>query len=170
FGEVGELIKKKGLQLLRKSDLKGRKASESGNSHNKVAPVILLDTLGELGKIYSIADIVFVGGSLVKGIGGHNLLEPAAYKKPILFGPYVENWMHVAKGVEDAGGAIKVRNSDELKEKLIELFSDKAMPEKVGEAAYKVASENGGATERNMEIIEGLLLRNGSQFTGGRKS
>ncbi|MCP3678325.1 MAG: 3-deoxy-D-manno-octulosonic acid transferase [Deltaproteobacteria bacterium] len=153
FREVGDLIEKRGFRLLKRSDNKG-KVEAAGNRRGEV---ILLDTLGELVTICGIADLVFVGGSLVEGVGGHNLLEPAIYRKPVLYGPHLGSWRHIAKMLERGGGGIRVDSEGELLERMIELLSDAGMARKVGEAAYRVAAKNRGATEKSLEVIEGFL-------------
>ena len=69
--------------------------------------------------ICGIADLVFVGGSLVEGVGGHNLLEPAIYRKPVLYGPHLGSWRHVAKMLERGGGGIRVASEGELLDRMI---------------------------------------------------
>jgi 3-deoxy-D-manno-octulosonic-acid transferase len=69
----------------------------------------LIDTMGVLGKLYAIADVAFVGGSLV-AFGGHNPLEPAAFAKPIIFGPDMSDFPEISQMLLHAGGAIEVKN------------------------------------------------------------
>jgi len=149
FREVGELIEREGFRLFKRSTGKRGGGAEGA--------VILLDTLGELVTMCAIADAVFVGGSLVEGIGGHNLLEPAIYKKPVLYGPHLGSWRHVAKMLERGGGGIRVGTEAALLTRLAELFSSPETAQTVGEAAYRVADENRGATEKSLEVIEGFL-------------
>ncbi|MFQ5586464.1 MAG: 3-deoxy-D-manno-octulosonic acid transferase, partial [Thermodesulfobacteriota bacterium] len=151
FKEVDDLIEKKGFRLFRRSASKGQ-GETAGRGE-----VILLDTLGELVMICGIADLVFVGGSLVEGVGGHNLLEPAIYRKPVLYGPHLGSWRHVAKMLERGGGGIRVVSEEELLDRMTGLLSDVGTARKVGEAAYRVAGKNRGATEKSLEVIEGFL-------------
>jgi 3-deoxy-D-manno-octulosonic-acid transferase len=160
FKEVGELIEKKGFSLLRRSEYK---TDSKRVNYNKSKPrdirgaIILLDTMGELGRFYGIADIVFVGGSLVKGVGGHNLLEPAIYRRPVAYGSYLGNWLYVAEMLERSNGGIRVADGEALFDKITQLLSDSDLAGGFGEAAYKVACENRGATEKSLQIIEGFL-------------
>jgi len=115
-------------------------------------PVLLLDTIGELSSLFNIADIVFVGGSLVKR-GGHNILEPAFFGKPILFGRYMFNFQEVAALFLQGKGAIVVDNAQELKEAICNLLDNRGRREELGKRARQILEENRGATERNMEVI-----------------
>ncbi|MEE8185095.1 MAG: 3-deoxy-D-manno-octulosonic acid transferase, partial [Thermodesulfobacteriota bacterium] len=160
FKEVGELIEKKGFSLLRRSEQRANSNVVKNNSskpRDMKGEVILLDTMGELGRFYGIADIVFVGGSLVEGVGGHNLLEPAIYRRPVVYGPYLGSWLYVAEMLERSEGGIRVADGEALFDKITRLLSDPDLAEGLGEAAYKVACENRGATEKSLQIIEGFL-------------
>ncbi len=120
------------------------------------ADVLLLDTIGELARAYSIADIVFVGGSLVP-VGGHNLLEPIVYKKPVLFGPYVQNAPDIAYALEEVGGGFEVFDRETLFREAERLMADPARRAAAGQAAYEILEEHRGATERNLAIIRPFL-------------
>src|SRR5207253_683681 len=85
--------------------------------------VLLLDTIGELASTFELADIVFIGGSLVPR-GGHNLLEPAYWAKPILFGPHMENFRDVARMFLEARGAVQVENAAQLAEEACRLLTN----------------------------------------------
>ena len=98
-------------------------------------PVILLDTIGELSALYSIATVVFVGGSLVP-VGGHNILEPALYKKPILFGPYMHNFKEIAEGFKNKKAAIEITNSDEMAKEIINILNNPDIGKKLGEKVF----------------------------------
>jgi len=117
---------------------------------------ILLDTIGELAKIYSLATIVFVGGSLIP-IGGHNILEPAALGKAPLFGPYMHNFIESARLLLEGRGGIQVRNREELLEKTLGLLKNAKEREKLGERAQRIVKGHQGASERTVELIEKLL-------------
>ena len=140
--EIEGLLKEKGLQYEKRSQVK-----------NKInAPILLLDTLGELSSIYKYASIVFIGGSLVPR-GGQNLLEPALWGKPVLFGPYMENFRESAAILGEAGGGLKVRNSSELAEKVDMLLSDADYCKTTGEKAKEAVLKNQGATARTVEAL-----------------
>ena len=84
--DVQSLAKRYGLEAICRSDMT--------EPVHKEIPVVVLDTIGELGRLYSLGDIIFVGGSLVK-TGGHNILEPAAHGKPIIVGPHMFNFKEI---------------------------------------------------------------------------
>ena len=118
--------------------------------------VLLLNTIGELEKFYALADITFVGGSLVP-IGGHNLLEPAGFGKPVLFGPYTHNFEVMAETLLAAGGGERVHSPDELYEILVKLLADPARSAEMGTKAQNFIKENSGALTRTIAHMENLL-------------
>ena len=120
------------------------------------ASIFLLDTVGELKSLFSIADIVFMGGSLVPK-GGHNILEPAFFARPIIFGRYMFNFKEIARSFLSAGGAIEINDERELRESLQDLLDNKQKREEIGKRARSVLEKFRGATERNMEIIRRFL-------------
>jgi 3-deoxy-D-manno-octulosonic-acid transferase len=120
------------------------------------ADVVLLDTVGELAGLFELADVVFVGGSLVP-TGGHNLLEPAYWAKPILFGPHMENFPDAAEIFLKAQAAIQVKDEMELAKKTIELFADPKSREESGRRAKRALDEGTGATRRSMDQIRPWL-------------
>lgn len=115
--------------------------------------VVVIDRIGILRQWYALADVAFVGGSLVKA-GGHNPLEPASAAKPILFGPHTEDFRWICQTLEDAGGAICVHDADQLAEKIIHLIGNKEDRRWVGRCAYDVFAENRGAVARTLAVIE----------------
>jgi len=148
FAEIEALLRQSGLSFDKKSaangDLKFGKE------------VLLLDTLGELEAFYAVGDVVFVGGSLVKA-GGHNLLEPARFCKPVLFGPHVENFAPIAQELKQAGGGIEVRDKDDLINVISELLNDPLKRKRMGENAYLIAADDHGAVENNLELASRYL-------------
>ncbi|MDR1940731.1 MAG: hypothetical protein LBQ47_00175 [Endomicrobium sp.] len=113
---------------------------------------ILVDVFGKLQSVYAVSDISFVGGSLVNK-GGQNPIEPAAYAKPVLFGPYMENFETEADVLLKYGGAFKVLNADEIVLKIIELVCNKELRIKAGENAAKAVESQKGAVKRTVEKI-----------------
>jgi 3-deoxy-D-manno-octulosonic-acid transferase len=143
--------------LLRKHQLIGQRCSHRRlSSQHNTAPVLLLDTLGELANLYAIGTVVFVGGSFVP-IGGHNVLEPAAHRKAILFGPHMHNFHQIAAALLDAGGAAQVHNPEALGEHVSRLLLQPECCQALGEAAYQVLCDNQGAIARTVELIEQVL-------------
>ena len=117
--------------------------------------ILLLDTIGELAGVLEVADLVFIGGSLVP-TGGHNLLEPAYWSKVIVFGPSMENFRDIAKLFLDAGAAIQIRNPAELAHATW-LLENKEAREGLGAKARQVLVENSGATARTLDDLRKFL-------------
>ena len=118
--------------------------------------VVILNTLGELGRLFDIASAVFVGGSLVPA-GGHNLIEPAASGRAIVIGPHMENFADVAREFVSRGAAIQVRDAGELEEVLARLMRDGEQRTRLGKAARAIVDANRGATRRTLDEVAGLL-------------
>ncbi|HWR73890.1 MAG TPA: 3-deoxy-D-manno-octulosonic acid transferase [Nitrospirota bacterium] len=141
FNEVEGLINAAGFDCQRRTTMSG-----------EVRDVLLLDTIGELRSFYAICDIAFVGGSLVK-VGGHNLLEPAAMKKPIIFSRYMYNFKEISEAIMAAGGGLIVKDKGELYTQMDNLLSNEELSKKIGQKAYEVIAANSGATVRTLEAI-----------------
>lgn len=146
FDEVEGLINGAGFECQRRTRMRGA-----------VKDVLLLDTIGELRAFYALCDIAFVGGSLVK-VGGHNLLEPAAMKKPVVFSRFMFNFKEISQALLAAGGGIMVRDKADLSLKLEELLSDPERAKRMGERAYGVIAANSGSAKKTLEIIGGLIV------------
>jgi 3-deoxy-D-manno-octulosonic-acid transferase len=116
-------------------------------------PVLLIDTMGELGRLYAAADVVFVGGSLVPH-GGQNMMEPAAFGKPVLFGPSVHNFKEDVALLLEAGAALQVADQDDLARAVEGLLADPARARALGEAAARAVASRRGATRRTLEALE----------------
>ena len=148
FAEVEKLLRKKQVSFGRRSRMNG--------DGEEVPDVVFLDTVGELAGFYSVADIAFVGGSLVDA-GGHNLMEPARYRKPVLFGPYMTNFAHIAGEMKRAGGGIEIHGKEDLIREASRLLTDRAGAERVGEFAYRVVEGDRGVVERSMDLVSRYL-------------
>jgi 3-deoxy-D-manno-octulosonic-acid transferase len=148
--EVLALVAARGWRALRRSSLPA--AAQSARP-----PVIVLDTVGELAQIYGIADVVFVGGSLVPR-GGHNVLEPALRRKPVLVGPHTDNFREAAALLIDAGAAVVVTDAASLGAELRTLLADPAIAAKRGEAGAEAAAARHGAVGATLELVERYLL------------
>jgi 3-deoxy-D-manno-octulosonic-acid transferase len=118
----------------------------------KDVPVMLLDCLGVLATAYAVCDAAFIGGSLVP-CGGHNPLEPAMFKKPILFGPHMEDFAEVADLLVARSGACQVEDAKALAENLADLLACPEQAEQMGHRAFGVLEENAGAVERTLTIL-----------------
>jgi 3-deoxy-D-manno-octulosonic-acid transferase len=145
FDEVERMIRSSGFSGLRRSHLGDRSGLETRD-------ILLLDSIGELGSVFEHATAVFVGGTLVRR-GGHNVLEPARFARPVLFGTHMENFRDMARAFLEAEAAIQVRDSDELAEELDRLLRYPDAAARLGENARKVAQRNSGATARALEAI-----------------
>ncbi len=131
-------------------------ALNDGNPITDRVSVFLLDSIGELAGLYRLADAVFVGGSLVPA-GGHNLLEPAGFGKPPLFGPSMENFQEIANKFLAQGAGRQVESPEDLGVAWIELVGNSEKREQMGQLARKIVEENRGATERTIQYIARVL-------------
>ena len=140
--------------LLKESGFTYRLRSSLCEEDDLLSPgeVLLVDSLGEVLDLYSTADLVFVGGSLIP-IGGHNLLEAALLAKPVIFGSYVQNFKEISTKLIRAGAGIKVVNQQDLARKMVIMLNDPARCRAMGEAGRSLIVENAGATERTMRYI-----------------
>ena len=143
--------KQYGLVLRKASDLI-REGSEKSPESETDETLLILDRMGVLAGLYRLADAVFIGGSLVK-MGGHNLVEPAFFEKPILFGPFMHNFIEMAEEFKRAAAAIEVGNSSELEKELEILMQNPERCQALGAAAKHLVFRHQGATRRNLEMI-----------------
>lgn len=148
FDEAGGIAERAGYRV------RMRSALEPGRDPG--ADVVILNTLGELGRLFDIASAVFVGGSIVPA-GGHNPIEPAAFGRAIVVGPHMENFADVARELVARGAAIQVRDASELEETLAGLMQDGERRSRLGEAARAVVDANRGATRRTLDTVAELL-------------
>ena len=118
--------------------------------------VIILDTRGELSRAYRDAVVAFVGGTLVP-VGGHNLLEPAVWGTPVMFGPYTDHCAEVAALLSEAGGGRRVMGVEDLVSSLEEWLGQSDTRHRVGQVARQVVLDNQGALTRSLEFIETCL-------------
>jgi len=146
--EVEQLVRERGLTPVRRTALP--------RQYQRGA-VIILDTVGELAASYQAADVVFVGGGLVAA-GGHNMLEPALRRKPVLFGPYTSNFRESAELVLQSGGGQVVRDAGELERAIARLLEDPALGRKMGEAGFAAVAARQGAISDTMALIERFLV------------
>jgi 3-deoxy-D-manno-octulosonic-acid transferase len=148
FSEVEKLLQARSVRYEKKSQM---------NGHCEPLPdVIFLDTIGDLPAFYSLADVAFVGGSLVDA-GGHNLFEPARWRKPILFGPHMTNFADIAAEMKHRGGGIEVKKREDLVRTLGDLLADRERAHKMGELAYLVVEGDRGVMYRTMNLVSPYL-------------
>ena len=147
FGSVLELCRKQGFTTVRRS------LEEIPKDETQV---LLGDTMGELLFLFALADVAFVGGSLVP-TGGHNLLEPAALGKPVVTGPHLFNFLDIAAQLRDAGALVEVGSAPELAVEILSFWSDSNRTEQARTAGFTVLTNNQGALERLLAGLEQLL-------------
>jgi 3-deoxy-D-manno-octulosonic-acid transferase len=148
FGEVERLAREAGFVTVNRSDLP--------IDVEPRADVIVLDTIGELAQLYQLATAVFVGGSLADH-GGHNILEPAVFGKPIVFGPHMQNFKEIADTFLANGAAVQVGSDAELDETLIALATDPVRRARLGAAARALVEANRGAKGKTLAVIADLM-------------
>jgi 3-deoxy-D-manno-octulosonic-acid transferase len=154
FDEVARLLERSGLPFARRSAL----PSSFPIPHSPF-PIVLVDTIGELGALWGLADVAFVGGSLDGRRGGQNMIEPAAYGAAVVFGPHVWNFRDVAARLVRAGAARQVGGADELEAVVRELLADAAERRRLGAAAAAFVRGQQGATGRTLDLLDALLAR-----------
>ncbi|MEZ4598885.1 MAG: 3-deoxy-D-manno-octulosonic acid transferase [Syntrophotaleaceae bacterium] len=147
---VAELLSARRIPFVRRSEIEQTVEPLSGGM------VLLVDSIGEVLKFYAVADLVFVGGSLVP-VGGHNVLEASLLRKPVLFGPHMHNFKEISRLLIEAGGGISVVDADELHDRAAELLADPEAGRALGLRGYKLLEENRGATDHALKAMEGLL-------------
>jgi len=154
--ETVEAMTKAGLSVVRRSEIEGPEKIDGD-------AVIIVDTMGELGEIYGVADVAFVGKSLFSSAqGGHNVLEPAGLGVPVLFGRFVENFQEEADLLLKAGGGVMVDDADQLERELEKLLTSPKVRREVGARAREAVFARRGATDKTLDIIEGFLSEKGS--------
>jgi 3-deoxy-D-manno-octulosonic-acid transferase len=129
--------------------------SEEGTA-GRSTQCFVIDSMGELLRFYAAADVAFVGGSLV-GVGGHNLLEPAALARPVIVGPHTFNFAEVTEDLIKAGAVMRIPDADALGPAVVRLLSRDIERRTMGEAAHRVMERERGAVERTMAIVEKVL-------------
>ena len=147
FDEVAELIRGRGLEYIRRSTLQGEIAA----NHD----VILMDTIGELSMAFSSISIAFIGGSLVP-VGGHNILEPAYWSKPIIFGPHMDNFPISAEFIERSAG-LQINGPEDMAKTVIELLGDRTKSDSMGRNAKEIVEKNRGAVKKAVELIRSFI-------------
>lgn len=133
-----------------------RSIMKEESSYRKSYPVLLIDTIGELGRIYAIGDVVFVGGSF-SNTGGHNVLEPAAHAKPILVGPSMQNFKDSYALLSKVRACKMVNNTTELTHEFLDIMKNDERRKAMGEASMQVIRENRGADVRSIMYLKDLL-------------
>jgi 3-deoxy-D-manno-octulosonic-acid transferase len=149
FAEVEKLLIDSGVSFEKKSSI--------GPQREFQHDVLFLDTIGDLERFYADADLAFVGGSLVDA-GGHNLLEPARLRKPVLFGPYTSNVKLLARNLTQNGGGFEVRGAEDLAREITGLLTDPEKLRLAGEKAYEVAATDNTVLDQSINIVAAYLV------------
>jgi len=146
--------------LLDRSGIKGRRRSEWTTGTLSPGEILLLDTIGELASVYSLAAVAFVGGSLVPA-GGHNPLEPAQFAVPIVMGEHFSNFRAIGEALL-ARQALKITTPGNLAATIAKLLSDEANAKQIGLRAREVFEGQAGATARTVRALQQILAASGA--------
>jgi 3-deoxy-D-manno-octulosonic-acid transferase len=149
FDEVAIMLKEAGVTFTRYSEILAEDDIEGD--------VLLVDAMGVLDGLYALADVAFVGGSLVP-VGGHNLLEPAMHGVPVLTGPHTQNFRDIKSALLAGGGCALVADTASIRELLIRFLDSTSLRDKMGQAARMVSEETSGVSGKNVEMIIQLLV------------
>jgi 3-deoxy-D-manno-octulosonic-acid transferase len=152
FSAISDLLDKSGFSWVKRSDWR---AAEDALRPLNPGQIVLLDTIGELASVYSLASVAFVGGSLIPA-GGHNPLEPAQFGLPIVMGPHYFNFRAITDELL-AHQALRISTNEELAGVLIGLLEDSAAAKAMGDRARQVFASQAGATNRSVEALKELL-------------
>lgn len=166
FAEVAALLSTSGLRWVRRS--------ATPAASDRQAQVILLDSIGELRSVYTLAAVVFVGGSIAR-TGGHNIVEPAAVGAPVIVGFHTYNFQSIVETFKEAGAIVQLQPmSDsatmvELGNTIFELLVNPSRAREIGALAQKLVIENRGATERTLRALDSMIVSatNASQNSAG---
>lgn len=149
FEEVTRLIEASGLPFARRSRI--------AEPLSQMPAIVLLDTVGELGAAWGLADLGFTGGSLDGHRGGQSMIEPAGYGVPCVFGPHVWNFKDAAKRLVEVGGSVMVQDAAELEPALERLIADEPLRLRMGAAARDLVRRQQGATQRTLDVLDELM-------------
>lgn len=147
--QIEDLAKERGFSYQLRTELDNPRCL-------RTAPVVIIDTIGELQATYSIASIVFCGGSLVPQ-GGQNVLEAAVWGKPVLYGPSMEDFLDAKELLDKTGGGIQVQDGRDLTEKTIYYLTHPLQADATGQAAQRAVRANKGAADKHAAVIYRLL-------------
>ncbi len=171
FQEAEDILRKKGFNFIRRTEIeervqgfKGSRGQEGEREKGQGAcDVILLDSIGELPDVYSAASVVFVGGSLLP-YGGHNIMEPSYWAKPVIFGPHMDNFM-IAEEFLKQGAALMVRGAGDMANAVRDLLQYPDKAKEMGQRAKVITENNTGAVKKAVELIRNMLHEAGYHGT-----
>jgi len=150
FAGVAALLERSGNRWTRRSEWSAKPTEPL-----RPGEIVLLDTIGELASVYSLASVAFVGGSVVAA-GGHNPLEPAQFGVAIVMGPHFANFRAIVDDLV-AHNALRIATKEQLAEALVGLLGDRPAAEAMGARAIEVFERQAGATERCVAALRKLL-------------
>lgn len=148
FADVVALAEGEGFRTVRRSELP--------IDAEPRADVVVLDTIGELAAVYQLGTLVFVGGSLVP-TGGHNILEPAVFGRPVVFGPHMHNFAEIAAAFTANAAGVQVANEGAFEDEVLALMADPVRRARLGAAARALVDANRGAKTRTLDALDRLL-------------
>jgi 3-deoxy-D-manno-octulosonic-acid transferase len=147
---VAQMLTGRGFAVQLRSGIEGRR------DELRPGEILLGDTLGEMLRFYAVADLVFVGGSLVP-IGGHNALEASALQKPVIFGPFMHNFREIATLLLGVSAGVQISGPEELPGTLERLLDDPVRRQAMGEAGHALLRQNAGATRRTLDVARRVM-------------
>jgi 3-deoxy-D-manno-octulosonic-acid transferase len=149
FDEVANLLNRGGLPVIRRSELREPIRQRDA--------IVLMDSMGELGALWGLAEVAFVGGSLDGRRGGQNMIEPSAYGAAVVFGPHVWNFRDIAARLVEANAARQVADAAELVATVRRMLGDPQERQALGQAARQFVAGQQGATDRTVGLLGELL-------------
>jgi 3-deoxy-D-manno-octulosonic-acid transferase len=155
FEEVAHLLQEAGVPWVRRSEL-ARDTQDQPKRLGTEFPVVLVNTLGELRTLWGLADLAFVGGSF-NDRGGQNMIEPAAYGVPVMFGPNVWNFQQIADALLRKQAAVQVSTQNEWLQETLALLANEPRRQALGRAGQEFVASQQGATGRTLQVVSQLL-------------
>jgi 3-deoxy-D-manno-octulosonic-acid transferase len=154
FAEVEAVVME--FSFARASDWNSAKENTPPGFDTKRTDLVLLDTIGDLAAVYGVADVAFVGGSLVKR-GGHNPLEPAQFGVPVVMGPSFENFRDIVAKMQAADAICIVQDEEQLESVMLRMLTDREAAKAMGERGRQVFEQQQGATARAVEAVVAMI-------------
>ncbi len=164
FAAVAALVQRSGIPWVRRSDWK---AAEAPRQLLVPGQIVLLDTIGELASVYSLAAVAFIGGSLIPA-GGHNPLEPAQFGVPIVMGPHYANFRAITEELL-ASNALRIAAKEGLGAALLDLLDNRPAAAAMGQRSLQVFAQQAGATGRCIHALRELLAAAQPQGQAGQR-
>ena len=158
--ELLELCREKGVAAVLYSELKRNEIQLAEDTD-----IIIIDTMGELAQLYFYADLVFIGGSLIDR-GGHNVIEPAARAKVVLFGESMYNFKEERDFLLENEVAFEIKNEDDIFEKTYQLLANDQYRKQRAEKAAKLIDQNRGSVRKQLQLVD-VLLEQGEDYNAG---